>query len=454
MDVSLFSFNKRLGTEKNMRQVVILAGGNGMRLKDISGDLPKSMVTILTKPLLQHLIEQCVKHGFTDIKLLVSYKWGAIQDYFGDGSEFSASIEYIVEDVPRGTAGALMDALPKLSEQFLVLYGDTFFDIDLASFWTFHQKKLGDVSIFLHPNDHPHDSDLVEVDSSFQVQKIHPYPHDAQWRQNLVNAAVYIFNKKSIKEINFIPGRPDIAKDLFPLMIELKRKLYGYISTEYIKDMGTPQRLAKVKSDINFGKVVLLRNKTPKIAIFLDRDGTINKEVEHLSSLEDFELINGVGGAIRQINAAGILAVVVTNQPVIARGELQETELQLIHNKMDTLLGIHGAYLDRLYYCPHHTDNGFKGEVKALKFSCDCRKPETGMVMQAKNDLNINLQKSWVIGDSTRDIFAAKNAGMRSVLVQTGHAGKDENFKVEPDFIAEDLNGAVHLIMQEIKYDC
>ena len=124
----------------NIRQVVILAGGNGTRLKDISGDLPKPMVAILAKPLLQHLIEQCVKHGFTDIKLLVSYKRGVIQDYFGNGSEFGASIKYIVEDVPKGTAGALIDALPKLNQQFLVLYGDTFFDIDLESFWAFHQK--------------------------------------------------------------------------------------------------------------------------------------------------------------------------------------------------------------------------------------------------------------------------------------------------------------------------
>ena len=437
-----------------MRQVVILAGGKGTRLNDISGGLPKPMVAVRAKPLLQHLIEKCVEHGITDIKLLVSYKKEVIQDYFGDGSQYGAFIEYIIEDVPRGTAGALMDALPKLSEQFLVLYGDTFFDIDLASFWEFHQEKLGEVSIFLHPNDHPHDSDLVEVDSNFQVQKIHPYPHDAQWRQNLVNAAVYIFNKKSIKEINFIPGRPDIAKDLFPLMIEFKNKLYGYISTEYIKDMGTPQRLAKVERDIDSGKVELLRNKTPKMAIFLDRDGTINKEVEHLSNLENFELINGVGKAIYQINAAGILAVVVTNQPVIARGELQESGLQVIHNKMDTLLGREGAYVDRLYYCPHHTDNGFEGEVKALKFNCDCRKPKIGMFMQAEKDLNINLKKSWVIGDSTRDILAAKNAGMRSVLVQTGHAGKDESYKVKPDFIAEDLGVAVQMIMQEVKNDC
>jgi len=434
-----------------VKQVVILAGGKGTRLKEVSGNLPKPMVPVLGKPLLQHLIEQCVEYGITDIKLLVSYKKEVIEDYFGDGDQYGATIQYIVEDTPRGTAGALMDALPELDEQFLVVYGDTFFDIDLGSFWKFHQDQAGDASIFLHPNDHPHDSDLVEVNSDLQVQKIHPYPHDNQWRQNLVNAAVYMFNKGALQGVDFVSDRPDIAKELFPLMLESKKKLYGYISTEYIKDMGTPKRLSKVERDVNSGKVKSLKKQTPKMAIFLDRDGTINQEVNHLSSQEQFELIDGVGEAICQINAAGILAVVVTNQPVIARGELEESELKVIHNKMDTLLGRHGAYIDRLYYCPHHTDSGFEGEIKALKFDCDCRKPKIGLFTQAKNDLNIVLEKSWVVGDSARDILAAQNAGMKSVLVRTGHAGKDGSYEVTPDFVAKDLREAVKLILKEIR---
>jgi D,D-heptose 1,7-bisphosphate phosphatase len=434
-----------------MKQAVILAGGKGTRLKEVSGNLPKAMVPVLGKPLLQHLIEHFAEYGFTDIKLLISYKKEIIEDYFGDGSQYDVSIQYIAEDKPRGTAGALIDALPELDEQFLVAYGDTFFDIDLSAFWDFHQDQAGDASIFLHPNDHPYDSDLVEVDSSFQVQRIHPYPHDAQWRQNLVNAAVYMFNKSALKGVVFVLDRPDIAKELFPLMLESKKKLYGYISTEYIKDMGTPERLFKVEKDINSGKVKSLKKQTPKMAIFLDRDGTINQEVSHLSSQEQFELIDGVGEAICQINVAGILAIVVTNQPVIARGELKVSELKIIHNKMDTLLGRQGAYLDRLYYCPHHTDSGFEGEIEALKFDCDCRKPKIGLFIEAKKDLNIILEKSWVIGDSTRDIFAAQNAGMKSVLVRTGHAGKDSSYEVTPDFVAKDLSEAVKLILKEIE---
>jgi D,D-heptose 1,7-bisphosphate phosphatase len=430
-----------------MKQVVILAGGKGTRLKEVTGNLPKPMVPVLGKPLLQHLVEQCVKWDMSNIKLLVSYKKDIIKNYFGDGSRYGAKIEYIFEDVPRGTAGALIDAMTELDEQFLVIYGDTFFDIDLSSIWRFHQSQSADATIFLHPNDHPYDSDLVEVDSKSMVKKMHLYPHDAEWRQNLVNAAVYIFNKKSIQNINLKTEMPDIAKDLFPIMLKAKKIINGYISTEYIKDIGTPKRLAKVEKDIVSGKVVSLRKKMPKIAIFLDRDGTINKEVGHLSKQEDFELIDRVAEAIYQINSAGFLAVVLTNQPVIARGELKEAELKVIHNKMETLLGRHGAYIDGLYYCPHHTDSGFKDEIKALKFDCDCRKPKTGMFLQAKKDLNIILEESWFIGDSTRDIFAAQNAGVKNILVRTGYAGNDRTYRVNPDFVAEDLYEAVQLIL-------
>ena len=247
-----------------MKQAVILAGGEGLRLKKVSGDLPKPMVPVKGKVLLQHSIEQCVQYGIKDIKLLVSYKKETIQNFFGNGNKFGASIQYIYEDKPKGTAGALIGALPKLDEHFLVIYGDTYFDIDLYTFWKFHKKKAGDVSIFLHPNDHPHDSDLVEIGSNLQIKKIHPYPHDEQWRQNLVNAAIYIFKKNALKDYNFSTQKTDIAKELFPMMLQNKKKLYGYVSSEYIKDMGTPKRLSIVERDIDSGKVKSLRKQSKK----------------------------------------------------------------------------------------------------------------------------------------------------------------------------------------------
>ena len=112
--------------------------------------------------------------------------------------------------------------------------------------------------------------------------------------------------------------------------------------------------------------------------------------------------------AIKLINKSGYLVVVVTNQPVIARGEVTESELQLIHNKMETELGTEGAYLDAIYYCPHHPDKGFEGEIERLKIECDCRKPKPGMFFRAAEDFNIDLCSSWMIGDSENDILAGK----------------------------------------------
>lgn len=430
-----------------MKQAVILAGGLGKRLKKVSGNLPKPMVPLLGKPILQYQIEQCVAHNIKNIKLLVCYKSKIIMDYFGDGSSFGASIEYIVENQPRGTGGALIDALAHLDEIFLVIYGDVFFDIDLISFWNFHKNNASDATIFLHPNDHPHDSDLVELNSKMIVDKIHSYPHKNGWKQNLVNAALYILTKDKLQDLNFHSKNVDIAKNLFPLMLSRKNKITGYLSTEYIKDAGTIERLNKIKKDIKSGIVKSMKKKTKKVAIFIDRDGTINKEVNYVNDQKQFELIKGAAKAISKINKSGKLSIVITNQPGIARGDLDINNLKVIHNKMETLLGREGAYVDRIYYCPHHTDSGFAGEVKELKIKCNCRKPNIGLFEQAKKDLNIDFKNSWVIGDSTRDILAAKKAGMKSVLVQTGYAGKDNSYKVNPDFTTKDLNEAVDLIL-------
>ena len=152
-------------------------------------------------------------------------------------------------------------------------------------------------------------------------------------------------------------------------------------------------------------------------AIFLDRDGTINKYVGFLREIEQFELLPNTSEAIKKINNSGYLAIVVTNQPVIARGEVTFEQLDQIHNKMETLLGKDGAYLDGIYFCPHHPHKGFEGEIPELKVECECRKPKPGMLLQAAKDFNIDLSKSWMIGDSDNDILAGENAGCSTARV-------------------------------------
>lgn len=429
-------------------KVAILAGGMGTRLRERSGDLPKPMVPVLGKPLLHYQIELCRKHGFTDIALLVQHRHEKISEYFGDGSAFGVTLSYAIEDEPRGTAGALRDALPILGERFLVLYGDTFMDVNLRKFWDAHAAFGGVGTLFLHPNDHPQDSDLIVIDANGAIRTILPYPHPQGLDvRNLVNAALYVLDRAGLEDVTPSEGKADIAKHMFPRMLNLGRPLYGYVSSEYIKDMGTPERLDKVERDFVLGLPERLSGRQLRSAVFLDRDGTINREVNHLNSPDQLELLPGVVDAIRRLNRNGTLAVIITNQPVVARGDLSFQDLDRIHARLESRLGAGGAFLDGIYFCPHHPDKGFPGEVVELKGTCTCRKPEPGLIDQACRDLDIGRQDSWMVGDTTSDIEAGRRAGIRTVLLRTGHAGVDAKHVVRPDYTAPDLEDAVDWIL-------
>jgi histidinol-phosphate phosphatase family protein len=436
-------------TEMNSRaQVAILAGGIGSRLRDRSGDLPKPMVPVLGKPVLHHQIELCRKHGFTQIALLVQHRHEKISEYFGVGSSFGVTLSYAIEGDPRGTAGALRDALPMLADRFLLLYGDTFMDVDLRKLWSAHAASGAVGTLFLHPNDHPQDSDLVDIDSHGAVRAIHPYPHpDGLEVRNLVNAALYVLDRAGLEDVTPVEGKADIAKHMFPRMLDLGRRLHGYVTPEYIKDMGTPERLDRVERDYVVGLPQRLSGRQLRTAVFLDRDGTINREVTHLKSADQVELLPGSAAAIRRLNRSGTLAVVITNQPVVARGDVNFEGLERIHARLESKLGEGGAFLDGVYFCPHHPDKGFPGEVPELKGPCKCRKPEPGLIDQACRELGISRQNSWMVGDTTSDIEAGRRAGLRTVLLLSGHAGSDAKHAVRPDYIAPNLAEAVEWIL-------
>ncbi len=429
--------------------VAILAGGMGTRLRSRTGNLPKPMAPILGRPVLEHLIDLCVRHGFRDIALLVHYEHETIRDYFGDGERFGVHLLYCVETEARGTAGALLDALENMDESFLVLYGDTYADVNLRRFWDAHVGSDANTTLLLHPNDHPHDSDLVEVDSEGRIVAVHPYPHpEGKALANLVNAALYAMNKDGLDTVIPAKGRFDLAKHTFPALLSKGLRLQAYVTPEYIKDMGTPERLGKVERDVVVGLPERLSDRHLRRAVFLDRDGTINHEVNHLSAPNQLALLEGVGEAVRRLNRSGTLAVCVTNQPVLARGDVSAVGMQAIHARLDQLLGDCHAFLDRLYLCPHHPDRGFPGEVIGLKIRCDCRKPATGLIDRAVRDLRISRRDSWMVGDTTSDIRAGRDAGLRTILVRTGHAGRDAKDVVAPDYVMPDLAAAVDWVLE------
>lgn len=425
--------------------VVILAGGKGTRLSEIIGNLPKPMTPILGVPVLEYLVSLSVRHGFPDIVILAHHNYQAITSYFGDGSKYGASINYSIESSPRGTAGALYDALPFLDTNFLVLYGDTYADVNLRNLWNYHLTHKSDATLFIHPNNHPHDSDLVLIDEFNNVTEISSYPHSpGKIYQNLVNAGMYVFKKSLIEKFGYQSGLHDIAKDFFKKVVSEEIVFKGYKSVEYIKDMGTPERLNKVELAVQNGIPTRLSDETKRACIFLDRDGTIIDEVGHLSSLDEVNLIPGSADAIKKINENGILSIVITNQPVIARGDLDFSELKKIHNFIETRLGYKGAYLDEIYICPHHPECGFPGERSEFKIACDCRKPGTRLLDEAIKKFNIERGASWMVGDSTSDILAGQAAGLRTILVSTGHAGQDFKYICKPEYIVASIREAVN----------
>jgi histidinol-phosphate phosphatase family protein len=436
------------------RQLIILAGGAGTRLRARLGDLPKPMIPVAGKPLLEHQVELARQHGFDELVFFTHYRADLIQDYFGNGERFGVRIRHVLETEPLGTAGAVLAGFDELADRFVVMYGDTMVNVDLRRLWQTHASAGADATLLLHPNDHPFDSDLVEVDDASRIVAFHNRPHPAHvWRQNLVNAGLYVLEKSALtlfkdrqKNASTIL---DFGKHVFPEMLGQNKVLLGYNSPEFIKDIGTPERYDRISAQYAAGIVQRSSLATPQRAVFLDRDGTIVPDKDCLRKTEDLELFPHAAEAIHKLNLAGWRTVVVTNQPVIAKGWCTEAELKNIHNKLESLLGREHAFLDRIYYCPHHPEKGFAGERPELKIKCDCRKPGIGMIQQAVKELNIDLAGSWLIGDTVTDLQTAKNAGVKSILVSTGPAIKKDAMTSQPDFFASDLLAAANLILNQ-----
>ena len=427
-------------------KVVIMAGGRGTRITSVASDIPKPMIKIGDKPVLEHELECLKSQGFTDIIITVSHLGHIIMDYFGDGSKispatgkpFGVHIEYYFEKEPLGNAGALFKIKDKLTNDFLLLNADALFDVDFNRFVKYHEQHGALVTLFAHANDHPYDSGLLVVDKDNYVQQwLTKEDVRPQYYRNIVNGGLHVVSPK-VLDVEITTPKVDLDRQILKPLAGTG-KMLCYNSPEYAKDMGTPERYYAACADYKSGKIQGKNLRNKQKAIFLDRDGTVNKYVGYLHNPEQLELLDGVGEAIRKINLSGYLAIVVTNQPVVARGEVTVEGLQEIHNKMETLLGKEGAYLDGIYYCPHHPDKGFDGEVKELKIVCECRKPKAGLLLQAAKDFNIDLSQSWMIGDSENDVLAGKNAGCKTALI--GETDYGQNLQVTSllDFVKEIL---------------
>jgi mannose-1-phosphate guanylyltransferase/phosphomannomutase len=390
-------------------QAVISAGGVGTRLRTITGDFPKILAKVGKKTLLERHLENLDSWGIEECLLLLGHNSNIIEDYLRKVQDrYQVSVLISNEEEPLGTGGSILNAFDELQDSFIYFHGDLFVNLPRQTLESLCDQNT-DFSLFVHETSHPEDSDLVEFVGE-RITKFITKPHPTTLStKNYGNAGFYFFKKYVFENLKHTNQKLDLDREIIPVL--LSKGFTGSAKQNYweIRDVGTPQRFLKTNTEIESGR--LGRKKRP--AILLDRDGTINLQRGQITSPFQFEMVEGVPEGIKLINEAGVLAIVITNQPAIARGELSYIGLDLIHAKMASQIELGGGKIDGVYFCPHHPDKGFVGEVLSLKIDCNCRKPKSGLIKNAFNDFGIDRELCIMIGDTWRDEKAAENAGIK-----------------------------------------
>ena len=384
-----------------------MAGGKGTRLKKIIKNKSKCLIKVNKNTLLEKIYKRIRSENFKKIYIIINKSQKDIINFI---NKKKLKIKIIIENKYLGDGGALTNLKTITNfekEKFVIINTDLLINFNFKKFINYSKIKT-DLCIVSHPNDHPHDSDLLVVDKNNKLQNFYAKPHNKNLiYTNLTSAGIY-FIKGSL--INFIPNKKlKFNNFLIPFFLKKKIKIYSYKTSEFIKDIGTIDRLKVAKNIEKSEKFLISNNSKKKPAIFLDRDGVINKEINY--KVEDPSiLMPKTADALKKINNSKYLSIIITNQPSIAKGFLNEKKLNYLHQKLETKLGQFGCYINDIFYCPHHPQKGFNGEIKSLKINCKCRKPKIGLILQAKKKYNIDLKRSFFVGNSNSDKQCAKKA--------------------------------------------
>jgi histidinol-phosphate phosphatase family protein len=431
-------------------QAVVLAGGKGTRLSGPEGAPPKALVPLAGLPAIDYVLGWLAREGVTDVLLCLGHRAEEIQMAVGGGERFALRVRAFVETMPLGTAGAVKAREAELAPRFFVVYGDVVADVDLSRMLQFHQARQAVATLAVHPNDHLYDSDRVVTNRDGRVVRVvrkedHPGPEAGA----LASAALYVMDRTLLAHVTGDGLPSDFARDVFPKLVVAGEPLFAYRTTEYIKDMGTPQRRERVEGDMLRGVPASMRLSAHRPAVLTDRDGVLIVDAPRITTPSQIELLPGVAAALEKCNLAGVLAVCCTNQPVIAWGDLSFDGLHELHSLLEGKLGAAGAWLDALYVCPHHPERGFSGERPELKVECECRKPLPGMLLSAVSDLGIDRRASVYVGDRTIDLHAARAAGVLGIGVLTGTALRDGKLPIAPETpIVPTFADAVMLLLE------
>ena len=389
-----------------VRQAVILVGGKGTRLGDLTRARPKPMMQIThDRCFLDYMIENLARQGFNRITLLAGYLGDQVVTEFQGQVRRGAHIEVIVEAQPMGTGGALREAAPLLEERFLLLNGDTFFDIAYRSLEAVSVHQAG-VKAVMALRQVPDCARYGSVRLSQGRISAFVEKNASEADEGLINAGIYLLDRSII---DYIPlGVSSLETDVFPALVAAD-DLAGCELDGYFIDIGLPDTLAEARA--------ALPRRYRRPALFLDRDGVINADHGYVHQWNQFDWVAGATEVISAFNAAGYFVFVVTNQAGVAHGYYKEDAIHLLHEQVQDRLAEAGAHVDAFYYCPYHP----AGALAEYRRHHDDRKPGPGMLNRALADWPVEPVQSFLIGDKESDISAARSAGLDGLLFPGGN---------------------------------
>ncbi|HLH92646.1 MAG TPA: HAD-IIIA family hydrolase [Xanthobacteraceae bacterium] len=435
---------------------VIIAGGLGTRAHAMTGDrIPKALLSVGGVPIIFRQMRVLRREGVERLTVLAGHLGEQLVGPLGaEARTLGLAVDMRIEAELLGTAGCLTALAPVDGERLLV-YGDMLFDLALAPLVDFHRRQGVLITIVAHPNDHPRTSDLIRARDDRVTALLPREIPRARDERNLVPAGLYLASPEFFMRVP-MGQKLDMVRDVLPRVVAAGERVAAYDTPEYMRDVGTEARHATAERDLADGTVAALNLRNKRPAIFFDVDGVLNEEPGTHGALEpdDVRLIPGAGAAVAAARAARVIAVAITNRPQVARGDISFDELDGILGRLEALLAEQHGVLDRIYACPHHPDRGFPGEVAALKIKCDCRKPGALLFRRAMDELPIDRARSCAIGDSLRDIGAARAAGVWAYGVRTGYGCRDTGrypggaaAAPTPDLMFEDVGEATRFAL-------
>lgn len=376
-----------------MYDCVILVGGKGKRLKSLTKNTPKPLLKINNIPFIQHLLFKYGQYKIKKFYLIGNYKFKKFNEFFYNKKIYNIPIELINEKKPKDTAGCLFELKKKIKKDFLLLNGDSFFDIDLDQFYKNCKKNKFLANLALTKNiNYQSNKKLVNID--VKKQKVF-----FSKKSNKINAGIYFIRKNFLDDIK--NKKMSLEKDILPKLIN-KKNVGGFLyKKKFFIDIGLKKNLNLAKKKLN--------KYTQNKAVLLDRDGVLNKDKGYIYKVKDFKILNGVEKAIKLLNDKKYFTIVITNQSGIGRGFYTEKDLEKLHNFFQKKLKKQNAIINKFYFCPFHETGGI-GKYKKKSFF---RKPNPGMLLQSINDFNLDKKKCFMIGDKLTDKQAALRAGIK-----------------------------------------